>query len=145
MVEKPNPPYTGREMIARLTALWPEVFTPEKPRPLKVGIHCDLMKASTGLSNRQVIAALYFYTKASAYLRGLATGRARIGLSGAAEGTVTKSDTECAIRELKELRQSKQVSHRKPAQRPPAPPKQSVRTTRQITVVVLKKKRKLFR
>jgi len=87
------PKLNTTETLATLTALalrWPRTFwvLETRRRPLKVGIHLDIMAAG-GFSEPELRAALRAYTVNAAYRRNLVAGAERIGLDGQPAGTVT--------------------------------------------------------
>jgi len=81
----------GDETISKLAQLYPRAFFVfhQRRRPLKVGIHNDLVAV---LPVRVLRYALMHYTGNTAYLRALRTGAARIDLQGNAAGAVTADE-----------------------------------------------------
>jgi ProP effector len=91
------------ETLATITMLatrWPQAFwvLETRRRPLKVGIHLDVMAAG-GFSKPELRAALRAYTINVAYRRSLAARAERIGLDGGAAGWVTPEQAAGAARE----------------------------------------------
>jgi sRNA-binding protein len=88
-----------KRTIAILAELFPTCFTMgkwEAHRPLKVGIHADLL--ATGLlTPREVRNALVVYTGRRMYQAALAAGGARVGLNGDVAGEVTPDQAERAL------------------------------------------------
>jgi hypothetical protein len=66
--------------IAQLNERFPAVFTRTARRPLKIGIHGDLL--ASGFERKLVMVALRSYCGSSGYLSALREGTARIGLDG---------------------------------------------------------------
>jgi sRNA-binding protein len=92
-----------REALKRTIAILAEAFPPAfvadkgKPhRPLKIGIHADLL-ATRLLTPREVRNALVVYTGPRMYQAALAAGGARVGLNGDVAGEVTPDQAERAI------------------------------------------------
>src|SRR5262249_39875233 len=81
----------GDDTISKLAQLYPRAFFvfEMRRRPLKVGIHNDLMAV---LPWRVLRYALMRYTGNTAYLRALRTGVARVDLQGNVVGTVTADE-----------------------------------------------------
>jgi sRNA-binding protein len=74
---------------------WPACFSvsERRRRPLKVGIHVEVIAALAGqVSEADVRAALALYVKNARYLKKLKTGKPRVGLDGLPAGTVTKGE-----------------------------------------------------
>jgi sRNA-binding protein len=86
--------------IAQLNERFPAVFTRTARRPLKVGIHGDLL--ASGFERKLVMAALRSYCGSSSYLSALREGTARIGLDGQAVGVVTAEEEKIAAAQLAE-------------------------------------------
>src|SRR5215831_8978633 len=94
------PKLNTAETLATLTALaarWPQAFwvLETRRRPLKLGIHLDIM-AARGFSEPELRAALRAYTVNVAYRRGLIAGAERIALDGSVAGWVTPEQAEAA-------------------------------------------------
>jgi sRNA-binding protein len=89
----------AKRVISLLAERSPAAFVADKwapHRPLKVGIHADLL--STGLlTPREVRNALVVYTGRLQYQRAVAAGGARVGLDGAVAGEVTQDQIEKAV------------------------------------------------
>jgi ProP effector len=85
-----------RRATAMLTALaqrWPRCFDLERPRPLKIAIHKDIIaemrRAETDLAfETDLRLAMRLYTGSPAYLMALAEGAVRIDLQGEPSGLV---------------------------------------------------------
>ena len=88
MNEKESSAASGVEsVIALLAQRWPRAFAirESQRRPLKVGIHADVLAALDGaVSAAELGSALGHYTKGAAYIRRLTrSGAERIDLDGA--------------------------------------------------------------
>ena len=102
---KPKPNTT--EALAALTALamrWPACFQvyEERRRPLKVGIHTDIIAAG-GFDEAELRFALRWYTRNPRYRDGLVAGAERIGLDGLPAGAVTAEEAEDARKKSQAL------------------------------------------
>ena len=89
----PNP--TVAAVIALLAERWPATFSIREARrkPLKVGIHLDVMAAIDGAITRAELSrALGCYVANTVYLARLRVGAKRLGLDGAAAGEVTEAE-----------------------------------------------------
>ncbi|WP_432698638.1 ProQ/FINO family protein [Marinobacterium sp. YM272] len=82
---------------------YPEVFSRENVRPLKIGIQEDLI-ADEKLARNRIKRALASYVRNPHYLRSLKAGADRIGLDGAAAGTVTEDEAAHAQEKLNQMR-----------------------------------------
>lgn len=89
--------------IAQLIAMFPECFSDDAPKPLKVGIKNELLAHLDvlGCSKTQLRQALAFYVGNPKYKRVLVAGAARIGLDGQPDGEVTPDQQEFARRPKK--------------------------------------------
>jgi sRNA-binding protein len=93
-------------VIRFLCYRFPQAFTGrgQPRRPLKVGIHGDLVTALDGaVSPRALKAALRAYTSKPSYLRVLVAGTARVSLDGSPAGTVTSDEETAAKARLAEI------------------------------------------
>ncbi len=81
---RPQPPALD------LPALYPACFDWRQPRPLKLGIHRDLIAA--GHPNRIVRGALGAYCSRRAYLKAMRAGVPRIDLQGQPAGEITPDE-----------------------------------------------------
>jgi Activator of osmoprotectant transporter ProP len=97
--------------IKRLVALWPELFSLESPKPLKVGIFDDLIQdiAGRGISLGQGIlrATLARYAQTPRYYRALMAGGARYDLKGQPCGEVTHLEQQKAVTRLMALNEKR--------------------------------------
>ncbi|CAN1530859.1 ProQ/FINO family protein [Escherichia coli] len=97
----------NRRRVNRLIELWPELFSPESPKPLKVGIFDDLIQdiAARGISLGQgtLRATLARYVQTPRYYRALVAGGARYDLKGQPCGEVTPLQQAHAGKLLEEM------------------------------------------
>jgi sRNA-binding protein len=84
--------------IAQLAERFPAVFTQTGRRPLKIGIHGELL--ALGFDRKLVVVALRSYCGSSGYLSALREGAARIGLDGQPTGVVTAEEEKIAAAQL---------------------------------------------
>jgi sRNA-binding protein len=85
--------------IAQLAEFYPNCF--RQPRkPLKIGIHNDIIARHPELRPGVLTSALKTYTRSLGYLETLKAGAARIDLEGDPVGTVTAADEEDAKRKI---------------------------------------------
>src|SRR5258708_19211493 len=65
-------------VIDTLAEKWPNAFfaDPQKRRPLKVGVHLDILQALPGVNKKTLSAALRFYTRHPYYVQAVAKGQA---------------------------------------------------------------------
>jgi hypothetical protein len=121
------PPIKAGDGIAMLAERWPACFHVfERPRrPLKLGIHLDILAALDGAMTLQELRqALCFYTGNHCYLRRMSAGAARIGLDGNPTGTVSTEEAAAAAARLasyKRRRWAPSVSAPTPIPAPPSP------------------------
>ena len=90
---------------------YPEVFSRENVRPLKIGIQEDLI-ADEKLAKNKIKRALASYVRSPYYFRSLKLGADRIGLDGSASGTVTEAEAEHAKQQLKEINKRRQQNQK---------------------------------
>ena len=93
-------------VIRLLCDRFPQAFTGrgQPRRPLKVGIHADLVTALDGaVRPRDLRNALRAYTSTASYLGVLSAGAARVSLDGSPAGTVTSEDETAANARLDQL------------------------------------------
>ena len=83
-----------REIVGLLCAQFPDAFSgTEQPRPLKIGIHADVVAALGGkVKSREVRSALAVFASRPGYLRSLTAGTQRFGIDGQPPGTVTPEE-----------------------------------------------------
>ena len=104
----------NRRRVNRLIELWPELFSLESPKPLKVGIFEDLIQdiavRALAFGSGALRAALASYAHSPRYYRALIAGGARYDLKGQPCGEVTpleQQDAEARLMALKEKRKRK--------------------------------------
>ena len=112
----------NRRRIIRLTELWPDLFSTEAPKPLKVGIFDDLMQdiASRGMmfGKGTLRATLASYAQCPRYYRALMAGGPRYDLKGQPCGEVTapeQQDAETRLMALNEKRKRQQQAAKEKA------------------------------
>jgi ProP effector len=109
------------EGIAQLAELYPSCFCQPR-RPLKIGIHNDIIARHPELRPGVIASALKTYTRSLCYLETLKAGSARIDLEGNAVGAVTEADEEDAQRKIAKAARraaAKTIEDRKAAAAPP--------------------------
>jgi sRNA-binding protein len=82
-------------VLELLAETWPHCFSiyENRRRPLKIGIHLDILAALNGaVSAEELAQALRCYVSNKVYRARLVTGAIRIGLAGLPAGTVTETD-----------------------------------------------------
>jgi ProP effector len=84
--------------VAQLRERFPAIFTPANCRPLKIGIHNELV--ALGFDREMVVVGLRSYCGSSGYLSALREGAARIGLDGKPSGVVTAEEEKIAVAQL---------------------------------------------
>ncbi|HEY7296625.1 MAG TPA: ProQ/FinO family protein [Xanthobacteraceae bacterium] len=110
-------------IIKLLSDQFPHTFNRRDPRPLKVGIHADVLTAlGDAVQHRDLKSALRAYTSNARYLGALSAGASRIDLDAKLAGTVTAEDEALAKRRLAESarRVSPPANVAPPAKLPPA-------------------------
>ncbi|EAS2902093.1 proQ/FINO family protein [Salmonella enterica] len=97
--------------MRRVLAFWPELFDPDNPKPLKVGVLDDLMQDISArnltIGTGVLKAAIASYTRRIRYQKALAAGGARYDLNGQPCGEVTpeqQQEADDALRNVKEER-----------------------------------------
>ena len=101
----PVPELSPAACAARLAELFPAVFAPGSPKPLKLRIQADLQQRAPGVFTRKALSGfLHRHTTSSAYLRALVNAPKRIDLDGLAAGEVAAEHREAAIAELQRRR-----------------------------------------
>lgn len=90
----------NQKKTARLVALWPTLFSVEKPKPIKIGIHTELLAAAKDsalpITDAQIRACLATYANRYSYLVALCEGGGRYDLDGKPCGEVTVEEREKA-------------------------------------------------
>ena len=91
---------------ARLAELFPAVFSPGVPKPLKLRIQGDLQLRAPGVFTRKALSAfLHRHTTSTAYLRSLVNSPHRFDLDGAPAGEVAAEHRDAAAAELQRRRE----------------------------------------
>lgn len=116
-VVTPNSKSKAKNRAANQAALqllmdtYPQVFSRENVRPLKIGIQDDLI-ADDKVAKNKIKRALASYVRAPQYFRSLQEGADRINLAGEASGQVTAEEAEHAKGKLKEFHQRRRDQQR---------------------------------
>ncbi len=99
----------ARETRAILVERFPNVFAAKgaAKRPLRLGIHVDIIRACPDLSIRDVRNALADYTSGFKYLEGTVAGVKRIGLDGNAYEPVTERQGANANARMEAMRKAR--------------------------------------
>lgn len=92
----------NRAALEQLIEAYPQTFSRDNVRPLKIGIQEDLI-ADEKLARNRIKRALATYVRSIHYLRSVQEGAERIDLSGKAAGVVTASEAEHAAARLQEI------------------------------------------
>lgn len=82
---------------------YPKTFFDQEAKPLKIGIHLDLLQTAD-FSEKMIKRALAHYTKRPRYLRSMQEGAFRVDFNGETEVKVTKDDEQDAKRSLEVIR-----------------------------------------
>lgn len=105
----------NRRRMNRLMELWPDLFSQETPKPLKVGIYDDLIQdvAVRGLPFGPGVlrAAVMSYTQCPRYYRALMAGGMRYDLKGQPCGEVTEQEQKDAETRLMMLKKRNREQH----------------------------------
>ncbi|MEN3262563.1 ProQ/FinO family protein [Sodalis endosymbiont of Spalangia cameroni] len=98
----------GQDAIASLVAHWPQLFSLEQPKPLKIGIAADIYKdikaRELELTRAKASAALMFYTQTPAYQQAVHAGGSRFDLGGQPCGEITEEQQAHALKQLEKWR-----------------------------------------
>lgn len=92
--------------VQLLMDAYPEVFSRDKVRPLKIGIQEDLV-ADDKVSRTKIKRALASYVRSPQYLRSFQEGAERIGLDGQPAGEVTAEEAEHAKGKLQSMQDAR--------------------------------------
>jgi ProP effector len=93
--------------VAQLRESFPTVFTPTDCRPLKIGVHTDLL--ALGFDREIAVIGLRSYCRSKAYLKAIRESAERIGLDGQRTGVVSAEEERIAASQLSE---KKRLNHR---------------------------------
>ena len=88
VVAEPTPAPAPATVLPALIEAYPACFDWEDPRPLKIGIHQDLVAA--GFEKAAIKRALARYCNRPLYRRALQAGAVRVDLQGQASGVVAE-------------------------------------------------------
>lgn len=104
--------------VQLLMETYPQTFSRNNVRPLKIGIQEDLL-ADDKVSKNKIKRALASYVRSLAYYRSLQAGAARIDLKGEPAGEVSEQEAEHARDKLKEANRQRREreQQRRAAQR----------------------------
>lgn len=106
----------NRRRVNRLIELWPELFSRETPKPLKVGIFDDLMQdiavREPAFGPGALRATLASYAQCPRYYRALMAGGVRYDLKGQPCGEVTPQEQREAENRLMALNEKRRRQRR---------------------------------
>ena len=97
VVAEPTPAPAPVTVLPALIEAYPACFDWEQPRPLKIGIHQDLVVA--GFEKTAIKRALGRYCNRPLYRRALQAGAVRMDLQGQASGVVAENEVRTAPRQ----------------------------------------------
>ncbi len=100
-----RPPFKARVEAAQnlLRERHPDLFG-DDPKPLKIGIHRDLIERHPDLDFVGLKRALTLHCGRFVYLKALKPGAARLDLDGQPDGEVTEEQVEIARQRLDEMK-----------------------------------------
>lgn len=100
--EIPHPPSLS---AAELRRIYRHLFSKDKPKPLKVGIHHDILAAHPGQVSRKTLCALIeAQTRTMTYYETIAKGGPRYGLDGNIAGEINEREIALAQQRIVELK-----------------------------------------
>ncbi len=105
-VLEPQAPRTPvAETRAILAERFPAAIFPKgsTKRPLKIGIHLDMIERCPDLTSKAIRSALRDYTGGYKYLRGMVAGRWRIDLEGVNAAVIIDAEEAAARKRIKKL------------------------------------------
>ena len=110
------------ETLAVLREWFPLAFA-GRPRPLKRGVHRDLIERASAITPREIARALRYHTQGKGYLLSMRSGAPRLDLDGCEVGVVSPDEAAKAKGTLKLRRERKAARLRAatPMQAPPPP------------------------
>lgn len=98
----------NRKKILKLVTHWPDLFSLDECKPVKVGVVGDMLAdtRARGLSitEKQIRFGLHSHTQRVQYLKALVAGGARYGLDGQPCGEVTPEQQQNAADRLARMR-----------------------------------------
>ena len=90
---------------ARLAELFPAVFSPHAPKPLKLRIQADIQQQAPGTFTKKSLSVfLHRHTTSTAYWKALLASPQRVGLGGEPAGDVAEEHRQAATAELERRR-----------------------------------------
>jgi ProP effector len=90
---------------ARLAELFPALFTPGTPQPLKLRIQADIQLRAPGIFTKKSLSVfLHRHTTNTAYLRAVANAPQRFDLDGQPAGEIADEHRQAAVAELERRR-----------------------------------------
>jgi ProP effector len=90
---------------ARLAELFPALFAPGTPKPLKLRIQSDIQLRAPGVFTKKSLSVfLHRHTTTTAYLRAVVNSPQRIDLDGAPAGAIADDHRQAAVAELERRR-----------------------------------------
>ncbi|HIB1388570.1 TPA: ProQ/FINO family protein [Salmonella enterica subsp. enterica serovar Muenchen] len=97
--------------MRRVLAFWPELFSLDNPKPLKVGVLDDIQRdiaaRSLTIDAGVLKAAIASYTRRIRYRKAIAAGGARYDLSGQPCGEVTPEQQQEAADDIKKAKEDR--------------------------------------
>lgn len=91
----------------RLAELFPAVFTPGAPKPLKLRIQADVQQRAPGIFTKKSLSIfLHRHTTSTAYIKALLNSPQRFDLDGQPAGEIAAEHREAASAELERRRAS---------------------------------------
>ena len=123
-----RPPFRVRVEQAQtlLRERYPALFAAADPKPLKIGIHHDLLERHPELDLPGLKRALTLYTSRFSYQKALTKlGAIRMDLDGNPAGEVTEEQAEIARQRLAELKSVRKAKESAKAAKSPAPATQA--------------------
>ncbi len=86
---------------AKLAELFPALFGPGAPRPLKLRVQADIQQRALGIFTRKSLSVfLQRHTTSTAYLKALVNAQHRVDLDGLPAGEVADEHRQAAVAEL---------------------------------------------
>lgn len=96
---------TPAACAAKLAELFPALFGPGAPRPLKLRVQADIRQRAPDVFTRKALSIfLQRHTTSTAYLKALVNARHRVDLDGMAAGEVADEHRQAAATELQRRR-----------------------------------------
>ena len=118
-----RPPFRVRVEQARtiLRERYPALFAAADPKPLKIGIHKDLLERHPELDLSGLKRALTLHTGRFGYQKLLKAGAVRFDLDGQPADEVTEEQAEIARQRLAELKAARKAKDQAKPAKSPAP------------------------